>query len=97
MRHDTPRGFWPVRLLPLSAALLGVVGLLVVRGPMAAVAGLLIAAAGALELFGWGDWVRTRARSLGLATLAGACVCAIALAAVTANRTGVVDPVVARR
>ncbi len=97
MRRDTPWGFWPVRLLPLLAALLGAAGLFVVRGPMLAVAGMLIAAAAALELFGWGERVRTRARALGMATLAGACVCAIALAAIAAGGSSGVDPVVARR
>lgn len=94
---DTPTGYWPVRLLPLLAALLGIAGLFVVRGPMVAVAGMLIAAAAALELFGWGDWVRTRARALGMATLAGACACAIGLAAIAAAESAAIDPIVARR
>lgn len=97
MRVDTPTGFWPLRLLPTFAALLGAAGLLVARGPMIGVAGLLLASAAAVELLGWGNWIRTRARSLGLATLAGACACAIALAAVATGGSVVADPVVAHR
>lgn len=97
MRVDTPTGFWPLRLLPTFAALLGVAGLFVARGPMIGVAGLLLAAAAAVELLGWGDWIRTRARPLGFATLAGACACAIALAAVASGDSVGVDPIVAHR
>ncbi|MBV1857311.1 MAG: hypothetical protein KUG77_02790, partial [Nannocystaceae bacterium] len=61
MRHDTPVGFWSVRLLPMLAGLLGLSGLLAVRGPMTIIAGMLLVAAAALEFIGWGQWVRTRA------------------------------------
>ncbi|MCR9165772.1 MAG: hypothetical protein ACE37F_07820 [Nannocystaceae bacterium] len=97
MRDDTPTGFWPLRLLPTLAAVLGVAGLFVARGPMIGVAGLLLAAAAAVELLGWGSWVRTRARALGLATLAGACAGGIALTAVAAGGSSVVEPVIAQR
>jgi hypothetical protein len=98
MRHDTPVGYWPVRLLPLLAAALGVSGMLVARGPMAIVAGLLLVAAAALELVGWGNWVRARSRALGMATLAGAAVCALLLAvAGSGNNTGDASSIVAQR
>jgi|GEM_PF-2102309 len=97
MRHDTPVGYWPVRLLPLLAGLLGLAGLMLADGPMSVVAGLLVGAAIALEASGWARRARSRARALGLATLAGAGVCAIALAAVAVGAPSVVDPVVARR
>lgn len=97
MRNDTPVGFWSVRLLPMLAGLLGLTGLLAARGPMTLVAGMLLAAAVALEFVGWGQWVRTRGRSLGLATLAGACVCALALAAVSVSGSNTANSVVARR
>ena len=97
MRHDTPVGFWPVRLLPMFAGLLGLSGLLAARGPVAVIAGMLLVAALALELVGWGQWVRTRARSLGVATLAGACVCAIALVAVSVGGSNAADSVIAHR
>lgn len=97
MRNDTPGGFWLVRLLPMLAGLLGLSGLLAARGPMTVIAGMLLVAAIALEFVGWGQWVRTRARSLGLATLAGACVCALALVAVSMGGSSAVSSVVAHR
>ncbi len=97
MRHDTPVGFWSVRLLPMLAGLLGLSGLLAARGPMAVVAGMLLVAAVALEFVGWGQWVRARGRSLGLATLAGACVCALALVAGSVSGSNTADSVVAQR
>ncbi len=97
MSPDTPRAYWPVRLLPLLAAGLGAAGLVAAQGPMAIVAGMLVASAVVLEWNGWGQWAKRRARPLALATVAGACVCAIALAAAGVGRTAATDSVVARR
>lgn len=97
MSHDAPRAYWPVRLLPLLAAALGVSGLLAAQGPMAIVAGMLVASAVVLEWNGWGRRAKRRARPLALATLAGACVCALALAATGVRGGGDAGSVVARR
>lgn len=97
MRHDTPAGYWPVRLLPLLAAALGTWGLAVGHGSMAVIAGLLLLAAAATELSGWGKRARSRSRALGLATLAGACVCALALGVSAGVGSAAGDSVVARR
>lgn len=97
MRNDTPVGFWLVRLLPMLAGLLGLCGLLAARGPMTVIAGMLLVAAVALEFVGWGKWVRPRGGSLGLATLAGACACALALVAASTGGSSVASSVVAHR
>ncbi len=99
MSLDAPRslGYWSIRLLPPMAGALGLTGLALTSGPVAIVSALLVVFAALLEWRGWGRAAQTRGRALAVATLAGACACALGLAAVGLNGPGTDENVVARR
>lgn len=89
--------YWPIRLLPAVGAVLGVLGLTLTRGPSQLIALSLLLAAVGLELRGWGRLARLRAKPLAVATLAGACACALVLTAVSMHGAGERGNLVAKR
>ncbi len=99
-RDEAPSalGYWPVRLLPALAVVVGGLGLVLpTRGSTTLVAAGLILAAAVLERTGWARSARSHGRSLAMATVAGAAVCALLLV-ISGGSANAPDPtVVAKR
>lgn len=89
--------YWLIRLLPLFAAAMGLVGLFLPGRPhLPIVAGLLFGSAVALEFGGWANASRTHAKSLGTAALVGAVVGAAILVAMAPTFGSPVDLIALR-
>jgi hypothetical protein len=89
--------YWPLRLLPTFACVMGLVGLLLPGPPhLPIVAGLLFGSALALEFGGWARATRAHGRSLATAALVGAVVGAAILLALAPSVGGSIDLVALR-
>jgi hypothetical protein len=74
--------YWPLRLLPLFAALIALVGVVLPGRPhVPIIAGILFASALALELGGWARATRAYGKPLATAAFVGAAVGGVLLLA----------------
>ena len=89
--------YWPLRLLPTFACVMGLVGLLLPGPPhLPIVAGLLFGSALALEFGGWARATRAHGKSLATAALVGAVVGGAILLVLAPTLANTVDLVAQR-
>jgi hypothetical protein len=90
--------YWPLRLLPGVAAVLGLAGVILPGRPhLPVLAALLFGSALALEFGGWGRAMQTHGKTLGAAAVVGAGVGVVVLLALAPGLRGTFDPLIALR
>ena len=93
-----PPAYWPLRLLPAVAAVLGLAGVILPGRPhLPVLAALLFGSALALEFAGWGRATKRHGKTLATAAAVGAGVGVLVLLALAPGLRGTLDPLIALR